>query len=72
MTERSQLNMRMSETLRKLIDAKRIELSASLGEIPTRTDVLRFALEAYLGEDLTESESDRRKFNRRGGPISKK
>jgi hypothetical protein len=51
----------MSETLRKLIDAKRIELSDTLGKIPSRSDVLRFALEAYFGQDLSDSEADRRK-----------
>jgi hypothetical protein len=59
--ERNQLNLRMSETLRKLIDAKRIELSDTLGKIPSRSDVLRFALEAYFGQDLSDSEADRRK-----------
>lgn len=65
MIERSQINMRMSETLRKLIDAKRIELSASTGNIPSRTDILRYALEMYLGQDLAESEADRRAGNGR-------
>ncbi len=62
--ERNQLNLRMSETLRKLIDAKRIELSESLGKIPSRSDVLRLALEAYFGQDLSESEADRRKTSK--------
>ena len=61
--ERNQLNLRMSETLRKLIDAKRIELSASMGTIPSRSDVLRLALEMYFGQDLSKSEADRRAFN---------
>jgi hypothetical protein len=60
--ERNQLNLRMSETLRKLIDSKRIELSASLGTIPSRSDVLRYALEMYFGQDLSTSEADRRKL----------
>lgn len=63
--ERNQLNLRMSETLRKLIDAKRIELSESLGTIPSRSDVLRLALEMYFGQDLSKSEVDRRTFNRK-------
>lgn len=57
---RPQLNLRISEKLEKLIDQKRIELSHKLGEIPTRSEVMRFALEAYLGVDLSESESDGR------------
>ncbi len=59
--ERSQLNLRISDQLAKLIDAKRIELMASMGSIPSRSDILRFALEAYLGTDLSQSEGDRRK-----------
>jgi Arc/MetJ-type ribon-helix-helix transcriptional regulator len=60
--ERNQLNIRMSETLRKLIDAKRIELSGTMGNIPSRSDVLRYALEMYFGQDLSASEADRRKI----------
>ena len=58
--ERNQLNLRMSDDLRKAIDAKRIELTGTLGSIPTRSDVLRLALENYLGIDLAKSEVDRR------------
>lgn len=70
---RNQLNMRMSEELRKAIDAKRVELSTSLGAIPSRTDVVRFALEGYLGMDLAKTEADRRKLSwdeRYGGDDS--
>lgn len=63
--ERNQINLRMSDTLRKLIDEKRIELSASLGMIPSRSDVLRLALSTYLGEDLSKTEFDRRTLNRK-------
>jgi hypothetical protein len=63
--ERNQINLRMSETLRKLIDAKRIELSATMGTIPSRSDVLRIALGAYFGEDLSKTEFDRRTLNRK-------
>lgn len=59
--ERSQLNLRISDQLGKLIDAKRIELSAQMGTIPSRSDILRFALELYLGQDLSDSEVDRRR-----------
>lgn len=58
---RAQLNVRVSDTLEQAIDKKRIELSAKLGSIPSRSDVVRFALESYLGVDLTESEADGRK-----------
>lgn len=59
--ERSQINLRISDQLGKLIDAKRIELSQSMGAIPTRSDVLRFALAQYLNVDLSQTEQDRRR-----------
>ena len=59
--ERSQLNLRISEQLAKLIDAKRIELSVTMGSNPSRSDILRFALEKYLEQDLSEIEVDRRR-----------
>lgn len=58
---RAQLNVRVSDTLEQAIDKKRIELSTKLGSIPSRSDVVRFALESYLGVDLTESDADGRK-----------
>lgn len=64
--ERSQLNLRISDELGKLIDAKRIELNASLGYIPTRSDILRLALSSYLGTDLSASEGDRRRSGEKG------
>ena len=57
---RTQLNLRVSEDLEKAIDEKRIALRASFGAIPTRSDVLRLALEAYLGLSLADSEADSR------------
>jgi hypothetical protein len=59
--ERSQLNLRISEQLGKLIDAKRIELAKSMSSIPSRSDVLRLALAKYLQVDLSETEQDRRR-----------
>ena len=61
---RAQLNVRVSDLLEQAIDKKRIELSATLGSIPSRSDVVRFALESYLVVDLSESESDGRKTAR--------
>jgi Arc/MetJ-type ribon-helix-helix transcriptional regulator len=58
---RAQLNVRISDQVGKLVDKKRIELTEKLGAIPTRSDVVRFALEAYLGVDLSEWEADGRK-----------
>lgn len=59
--ERSQLNLRISEELGQLIDSKRIDLSRQLGTIPSRSDILRFALEQYLNVDLSTIEVDRRR-----------
>lgn len=58
---RAQLNVRVSDTLEQAIDKKRIELSGKLGLIPSRSDVVRYALESYLGVDLSETEVDGRK-----------
>lgn len=59
--ERSQLNLRISEELGRLIDAKRIDLSKKMGTIPSRSDVLRMALAQFLKVDLSEIEQDRRR-----------
>jgi hypothetical protein len=66
---RSQLNLRVSEQLERAIDEKRIELRASLGTIPTRSDVLRLALAAYLGTSLDAAERDRRTTT---GPMKRR
>jgi Arc/MetJ-type ribon-helix-helix transcriptional regulator len=55
-----QLNVRISEQLEKVIDEKRVALLETIGSIPTRSDVLRMALEAYLGITLSETEADGR------------
>lgn len=57
---RTQLNLRVSETLEMAIDAKRAELLAELGVIPTRSDLLRMALAQFLGMPLSETEVDGR------------
>jgi hypothetical protein len=62
---RSQLNVRVSKQAETLIDQKRIELSKTLGTIPSRSDVVRLALEAYLGVNLGEWEVDGRKTKSR-------
>lgn len=58
---RNQLNIRVSDELEQLIDKKRIELAASMKIIPTRSDVVRYALENYLGTSISETDADRRK-----------
>ena len=57
---RTQLNVRVSDVLEKAIDEKRIELRETLGAIPTRSDVLRLALEAYLGIQMGPEDEDGR------------
>lgn len=66
---RTQLNVRVSDVLEKAIDEKRIELRATLGTIPTRSDVLRLALEAYLGIEMGPEDTDGRSTT---GPALRK
>lgn len=58
---RNQLNVRASDELAQLIDKKRVQLSTQLGMIPSRSDVVRFALESYLGVKLSDIDADGRK-----------
>ena len=46
--ERIQLSVRFDGDLIKLLGEKRIELLARLGSIPSRSEVVRIALEEYL------------------------
>lgn len=57
---RNQLNIRVSDELESLIDKKRIELASTMKVIPTRSDVVRYALESYLGIKMDETDQDRR------------
>jgi hypothetical protein len=57
---RTQLNVRVSEALERAIDERRIKLRETLGTIPTRSDVLRLALEAYLGIQMGPEDADGR------------
>lgn len=57
---RNQLNIRVSDELEELIDKKRIELASTLKIIPTRSDVVRYALQQYLGKSLHDTDADRR------------
>lgn len=54
-TERSQLNVRVTPELEQLIEKKRIALLPELGYIPSRSEVVRLAIEAFVG-----AEGDRR------------
>ncbi|TRZ99857.1 MAG: ribbon-helix-helix protein, CopG family [Rhodocyclaceae bacterium] len=40
--------VRLDESVLKAIDRKRMELAEQTGQIPTRSDVVRVALETYL------------------------
>jgi hypothetical protein len=40
--------VRLDESILKAIDRKRMELAEQTGQIPTRSDVVRIALETYL------------------------
>jgi len=57
---RNQLNIRVSNELESLIDKKRIDLASTMKVIPTRSDVVRYALESYLGITMSETDQDRR------------
>jgi hypothetical protein len=45
---RNQINVRLSEEQIKAIDKKRVETQRETGVIPTRSDVLRLALDAFV------------------------
>jgi hypothetical protein len=47
--ESKQLAVRVEESFLTAIDQKRIELSKGMRSIPSRSDVVRLALERYLG-----------------------
>jgi ABC-type phosphate transport system auxiliary subunit len=46
--ERQQLNVRLDDEVIRQVDEKRIELQRKMGTIPTRSDILRMALEKFL------------------------
>lgn len=48
--ERMQINMRIDKELAARIDKKRIDLAGDLQRIPTRTDVIKMALELFLAD----------------------
>lgn len=47
-----QMNVRVDRELAEQIDERRAELRATMGSIPTRSDVIRMALVAYLSKPL--------------------
>jgi Arc/MetJ-type ribon-helix-helix transcriptional regulator len=46
--DRPQVNVRLTDELIRLLDAKRVEMLPELGTIPTRSDVVRIAIERFL------------------------
>jgi Arc/MetJ-type ribon-helix-helix transcriptional regulator len=46
--DRYQANVRMSPEMVEQIDQRRIELAKDAGQIPTRSEVVRIAVEEYL------------------------
>lgn len=50
MMERMQINMRIDKELAARIDKKRIDLASELQRIPTRTEVIKLALELFIGD----------------------
>ena len=46
--ERIQVNVRVDGDLIRLLDEKRTELLTKMGAIPSRSEVVRMALEEYL------------------------
>lgn len=46
--ESMQINMRMNKELAARIDQKRIDLAGGLQRIPSRTEVIKMALELFL------------------------
>jgi metal-responsive CopG/Arc/MetJ family transcriptional regulator len=45
----NQLNIRIDKKLETALDEKRIELSRQLGYIPSRSEIVRMAIEQLLG-----------------------
>ncbi|GAA5172420.1 ribbon-helix-helix domain-containing protein [Viridibacterium curvum] len=48
--DRLQINVRLTPEQIEELDRKRIELQPTLGKIPTRSDVIRYALEIFLAK----------------------
>lgn len=58
--DRMQVNMRIDKELAARIDKKRIDLAGELQRIPTRTDVIKMALELFLEGNPKSSGKARR------------
>lgn len=58
MGKKTQIACWAYEELLAGVDAKREELASELGYIPTRSDIMRASLEAYLGLQVTAYDKD--------------
>jgi len=47
---REQINVRIDPELATKLDQKRMELQKDMGKIPSRSEVIRMALERFLAE----------------------
>ena len=56
----TQLNVRVSTEVEAAIDAKRVTLATGLGRIPSRSEIVRLALEAFLGVKIEPEGEDTR------------
>lgn len=49
--DKAQINVRVDSSLLEQIDQKRVELRKSLGKIPSRSDVIRMAIEQFVRKE---------------------
>jgi len=68
----TQLNVRVSTEVEAAIDAKRVTLATGLGRIPSRSEIVRLALEAFLGVKIEPEGEDARtsKASSRNAPSA--
>lgn len=62
--DRLQINVRLPPELMELLDKKRVELMETTGKIPSRSDVVRLALEAFLALSKPRSEGQKSREHR--------
>ncbi len=67
MDDRLQINVRLSPEQVEAIDRKRIELQPAMGKILTRSDVVRYALDAYLPGQANKTRKKQKK-----GPVGRR
>jgi Arc/MetJ-type ribon-helix-helix transcriptional regulator len=70
--DRLQINVRLTPEITDRLDQKRIELQPRLGRIPTRSEVMRYAIDAYLGISDEGTQDKARGPARQRSRLSKK